>query len=612
MAHKVDVNGILSALKQTITFAQSKLKYNYSVHDHVDNKTIELIPDFCSISLLSDRTKEVVITNGGFFSSNDDLTSSLKVVLWLKKNVFARVSFSLAEVSMYSSVSLFRSLKEILLLNYPLLVNSYIGRERKSNHNVMISPKKSATYVQETPDDICISEDLINSLTSLSEDIFNHNGVIKNSVVFTHNLKSSYFVDDASTIVEFKSTFQITITLEYVNHDNYQLEDYIVEHFKCMPTSDDIDRVKLKCIKSIDAHSEFHELSSGTYPVLLKSSATDVFFHEALAAHLLSATYVIGELGVNSTIFKDGIGRFIPSLKGVDVIMDPSLENGFGSYNYDHEGVLAQKVTLIKDGHILNFLTDRRSAAVLEQIEKDKKLIDELSVLVNNDPTLLKLYVDENHLLRKFKSIKGQLKYLLEKYVLDKLIKNLNVDQSLNWRFDDSLLVNESNGHCRVEAWAVRNEYGSIVNVPCEARMSNLMIHVDTDISNSKLQLEMKKVCMERCLDFYLEVEATDGHVEVETGLFVIAPSELVRVYLDGRREYINPGTFSLNLEDFLSHIYMIGSECNNNYGFCGSNSGYVPVGSSTPNMTLLDIPYQKAQDVDIASDEVISLLSYK
>lgn len=47
---------------------------------------------------------------------------------------------------------------------------------------------------------------------------------------------------------------------------------------------------------------------------------------------------------------------------GVNVFDDPGIDGAFGSYPYDHEGVIAQRKEIIRDGVLVGFITDRESA----------------------------------------------------------------------------------------------------------------------------------------------------------------------------------------------------------------------------------------------------------
>lgn len=597
---------IANVLEKSVNFALSELTYEYSAPNDPDDVFTTLTPDSCSISLLANIVECITFMNGGVVAKSFESNTSLSLDLSIQSNVIAKNNYTLLGASLYSPDTLFRSIKRLLLTGYPSLVKSYVGKERRDNGLVCCAPKDDVKYIQDKPNFEAVPDSLVKYISDVSEKLYQIDNVFSSSITITNACKLEFFVDSGSSIVQFKPIIQLVFTIEYLNKDNNVAITNVVDFFESLPTYEQIDELHDKCVSDLEKFEQFFKLRSGIYPVLLKPSASDVFFHEALAAHLLSATYIVDNM---STVFKGRIGEVIPSLRGIDVYMDPSI--GFGSYIYDHEGVEAQKVYLIKDGMIMNYLSDRNSASILEQMDKDKELIVQLCNILSSNPEILTEFVDEKHLIRNFKDDKDRLTYLLDKCVLGNFIKNSDVDQSLNWRADYSRLVNRSNGHSRVESWAMINELGQLVSVLSEARMSNLIVE-NTQSTNLDLNTEMLQLCKDRNLDFYLEVEAHGGHVEVDTALFVIEPNELIKVYTDGRRDAIDPGTFALHLEDFLKNVYMVGSETKENKGFCGAASGFVPVGSRTPSMILLEVPYQEASESIIASDETISILTHK
>ena len=67
-------------------------------------------------------------------------------------------------------------------------------------------------------------------------------------------------------------------------------------------------------------------------------------------------------------------GGYALSLKGtkiasdeIDIVDDPTLSNGYGSYFYDDEGVKARKKVLVEDGYITAFLHTRLSASYFKE-----------------------------------------------------------------------------------------------------------------------------------------------------------------------------------------------------------------------------------------------------
>ena len=98
---------------------------------------------------------------------------------------------------------------------------------------------------------------------------------------------------------------------------------------------------------------------SGTFDVVMDPELTGVFIHEALG-HACEADSVKN----GDSILAGKLGERI-AVEGLNVVDDPTLPGKFGSYIYDDEGIRAKRVDLIKDGVLVNYLTDRETSALL-------------------------------------------------------------------------------------------------------------------------------------------------------------------------------------------------------------------------------------------------------
>lgn len=138
-------------------------------------------------------------------------------------------------------------------------------------------------------------------------------------------------------------------------------------------------------IKKIDKLiGDIHELypakpqESGVFPAIFTPHTLGTFLHEAAAAHLLSAKNV---LEGDTTVFAlEKIGKLIlPEF--ITLIDDPTQPNQWGSYKFDEEGIAGQKVVLVENGILKNYLTDRTTAGFLGQKSNGHSRAEE-----DNDP----------------------------------------------------------------------------------------------------------------------------------------------------------------------------------------------------------------------------------
>lgn len=96
---------------------------------------------------------------------------------------------------------------------------------------------------------------------------------------------------------------------------------------------------------------------TGKMPVVMAGEAGGTMVHEA-CGHGLEADLVQKELSV----YYGRKGQQVAS-ESVTVVDDATIEDRYGSYSFDDEGVSARKVTLIKRGVLEDFLYDRLSAS---------------------------------------------------------------------------------------------------------------------------------------------------------------------------------------------------------------------------------------------------------
>ncbi|ENN96728.1 peptidase U62 modulator of DNA gyrase [Methanocaldococcus villosus KIN24-T80] len=98
----------------------------------------------------------------------------------------------------------------------------------------------------------------------------------------------------------------------------------------------------------------------GEFKVILDHELAGVFIHEAVG-HAAEADLVLQ----NDSVFKGKLNQKVGS-EIVNVIDDPTLENGFGSYKYDDEGVEGKRTVIIENGILKSYLHSRETAGRLD------------------------------------------------------------------------------------------------------------------------------------------------------------------------------------------------------------------------------------------------------
>ncbi|MFK7956277.1 MAG: TldD/PmbA family protein [Lysobacterales bacterium] len=249
-------------------------------------------------------------------------------------------------------------------------------------------------------------------------------------------------------------------------------------------------------------------------PVLLEGRASAVFFHELLG-HRVEGHRLRREESAQTLKRKLGEAILPP---GFNVFFDPTREtfNGerlLGSYEVDDEGVRAQRVDVVENGVLSNFLMSR---IPIEGFDK-------------------------------------------------------------------------SNGHGRAQALSGRSPV---------ARQSNLFVEVEKPLSPQQLKAQFLASIESSEKGYGLVIrDATGGFTTTNRqnpNALKVIPTLLYKMYPDGREELARGvdviGTPLLT----LSHIQAGASDPQVFHGWCGAESGFVPVSLVAPTVLLDRLEVQR------------------
>ncbi len=95
---------------------------------------------------------------------------------------------------------------------------------------------------------------------------------------------------------------------------------------------------------------------AGIFPVVLAPEAIGVFIHEAFG-HLAEADSI-----ASGSALSGKLGEKVAS-ELVTIVDDPTVDDGFGTFKYDDEGVKTSKVIIVEQGVHKQFMTDRLYAS---------------------------------------------------------------------------------------------------------------------------------------------------------------------------------------------------------------------------------------------------------
>ncbi|MBM3461677.1 MAG: TldD/PmbA family protein [Armatimonadetes bacterium] len=176
-----------------------------------------------------------------------------------------------------------------------------------------------------------------------------------------------YYVNtEGSEIISEDLFYQITAEADSLAPDGMPLDNDWQAYFRRteeFPGEDEMRAALENMAEDLSRLREAPILAPYSGPALLDPEASGVFFHEAIGHRMEGERFTSDEEGHT---FAGKLGqRILPEF--ISIFDDPSMEefegrSVWGSYRFDDEGVPAQKVRLVKDGVLENYLLSRTPA----------------------------------------------------------------------------------------------------------------------------------------------------------------------------------------------------------------------------------------------------------
>jgi predicted Zn-dependent protease len=164
--------------------------------------------------------------------------------------------------------------------------------------------------------------------------------------------------------------YQLSINLSAIDDHNLIIphrETIYALNSKEIPSLEKMIEIGEKVSKELSDIIKSPVQKNGEYPVILDPENHGVLWHEvighALEGHRMQDDEDDEYWGDNKvSLFLGKIGQKVAP-KFISLYDDPTLPDTDGFYKYDDEGTLAQKVQLIENGVLRNYLHSRASAA---------------------------------------------------------------------------------------------------------------------------------------------------------------------------------------------------------------------------------------------------------
>ncbi len=470
-----------------------------------------------SLTFLNNEQREVSFINGiprDIIEIND--ASQLLIKIWItNKQKTVEKMFAYSEM-IPNSTFLKMHFNSVIQSCIRSSVNDFFSAKTKDNKYSIVSQDE---VINDLSEPATFENFSLKGLSQI-EDLFKWIYIKPNIISVDGNINLTRKVwivcnGMGTKIIQNQDHCSLSLNFDCISSKKTLIEDIFADHYKTFQKLiSSLPGIKTKLTKKL-AKIEQQRIEGGVYPLLFKPSAVATLFHEAIAGHMLSGSYITNGI---STIFENKINKKIatkeemPALFDISVYDQPSKKDQIGHFTYDMEGVTAQDICLLDKGTIRNYLTDKNSAARLKQ---------------NN------------------------------------------------------------NGHHLAQSFVGITNHNKMIAIEPEPRVSNLFIESHTDITLD----DISKAIFDQ-EDFYLEVGSRSGQVAVDTGVFNLVADHITKVWKDGKREAITPGTFSGSLTDFLASIQMVSNKYGETTGFCGSGSGMVPTHEIAPAMLLYGINF--------------------
>lgn len=195
--------------------------------------------------------------------------------------------------------------------------------------------------------------------------VFDENKDILDGVAYMHaSLSRKTFVDtEGREMAQNAVSFQLVISAEALADDGMYLplsKSWMAFSTSELPSDEEVIKAAREISQMLSDLKKAPVVESFTGPAILSSEAAGVFFHE-IFGHRVEGSRLKQE--TDAQTFKKKVGeKVLPT--HLSITFDPTLKYYsktplVGSYKFDDEGIISQKVEVVKNGVLKNFLMSR-------------------------------------------------------------------------------------------------------------------------------------------------------------------------------------------------------------------------------------------------------------
>lgn len=352
------------------------------------------------------------------------------------------------------------------------------------------------------------------------------------SASIDHTVQRKYFVDTEGTLrTQDRSGCRLMVSATIRTADGMDLplnNSYFAFTPEGLPSDDEVLADTEKLAATLLRMADSPIVAPFTGPAILSGEAAGVFFHE-IFGHRVEGQRMKSD--ADGQTFKKMVGCSVLP-RHFSVIDDPTLSTFgdadlFGHYLFDDQGVAAERVDIVRDGVLRDFLMTR--------------------VPIDATPA----------------GREGQ-------------------SGGANDQFS------HSNGHARASE-----------SLDPVSRQSNLIISTSEPLTDTKLRKELIRAAKAQKCEFGLYFKQVTGGF-TQTGRyspnsFNVTPLEVYKIYVDGRPDELVRGVDLIGTPlSMFDNIVLAGGEYGIFTGFCGAESGYVPVTAVSPAILVRKVEVQR------------------
>ncbi|MET1101049.1 MAG: TldD/PmbA family protein [Pyrodictiaceae archaeon] len=307
--------------------------------------------DFADIRLESTATTRIVLREGV-----QDTSSGLDVGAAIRVFIKGVVGFS------YTSRLTLDSLKSALHRAYSMAraAISMPGERRpspvtlKSLEDSYAWPQKKK--LEDIPIDVKASD-----LVELDKAIAGYEFVKSRTVVYTERLEYKAYASTEDRLVEERRQLVYVAANAFASREGVTASAFKVQGTIKGYTiweKEDQNSFGERLVDRLRKQLEAKTPKAGVFPVVLAPAAVGVLVHEAFG-HLAEA-----DLTVSGSALKGKLGEKVASSL-VSIVDDPTIDDGFGTFKYDDEGVKTARAVIVDKGVLRQLMTDRVHSAML-------------------------------------------------------------------------------------------------------------------------------------------------------------------------------------------------------------------------------------------------------